>query len=284
MKIVPGSSSPVLSYRISKMLGSSLVQVEYRRFPDGEIYVRVPEVEGEDVLIVQSIIRPEDWVTLMLLADACEKASDMIAFIPYMGYARQDRRFREGEPLSISVVARSLRSVGLSRIITVNLHSSKSRKYFEELYELDAMPLLGRYLRSHECVFISPDKGSVERVKRAAETAGVEWDFMEKRRIDSETVEISPGNVDVSGKDVVIIDDIISTGGTVAEAGKALLELGAKRVRSACIHAVLAGNAIVRMSSAGVEDIIATDTIENAVSVISVKDLVGESLKEMGYV
>jgi len=233
---------------------------------------------------VQSIIKPEDWITLMLLADACERASDIITFIPYMGYARQDRRFKEGEPLSISVVARSLKSAGIDRVITVNLHSSQSRRYFEKLEELDAMPLLGEHIYSPECVFISPDRGSVERVKKAAEAVNAEWDFMEKRRIDSENVEISPGSADVSGKDVIIIDDIISTGGTVAEAGRALLRLGARSVRAACIHAVLAGNAVVRMSSAGVEDVIATDTIENAVSVISVRELIGESLREMGYI
>jgi|Deesub1362A_J573_1020465.scaffolds.fasta_scaffold00018_105 ribose-phosphate pyrophosphokinase len=278
MIIVPGPASPLLSSRIAKEADCRLAHTEYRKFPDGELFVRVKDVQKEHAVVVQSLSSPEDWIYLLLLVDACEKASKVSAVIPYMGYARQDKRFCEGEPLSIGIVARTVESVGVDAIYTVNLHNSGSSSLFKKLRELDAMPELGNSFSHEKCIFISPDRGSLNRVKRAAEKAGVDWDYMEKKRIDSETVEVYPKNIDIEGKDVVIMDDIISTGGTIATAARALLELGANKVLAACVHPVLAGNALIKMHLAGVEEVLATDTIEKPVSKITVSKIIADRL------
>ncbi len=251
--------------------GMEIGEAIFRRFPDGELYVRVMEREG---VVVGSINSNDDLIALIFALDVLDKAK---AVVPYMGYARQDKVFQEGEAVSIKIVAEMLESRA-EEVVTVNIHSNEAASHFKRLMNLDAMPLLGEYFAEKDVVMVSPDKGSVERVKIAAKHAGCEWDYMEKRRIDAETVEITPKSIDVEGKDVVIVDDIISTGGTVVEAAKILYRLGAKSVIAACVHAVLAENAAIKLFNAGIKDIVATDTIECAFSKISVAGLVAENI------
>lgn len=276
MRIVPGSSSPVLSRRIASILGVKLANVTFKRFPDGEIYVRIEDA-GDDPVIVQSITSNDDLVTLMLMLDALE-GKDVTVVIPYMGYARQDRRFKEGEPISVRAVAKTVEGYA-GRIITVNIHSKEASSHFRGLEEVDAMPIIGEHYRGRDVVMISPDLGSLERVKVCAEHAGCEFDYLEKERLDAERVVIKPKNLDVKGRDIVIVDDIISTGGTMVEATKMLLSAGARSVECACVHAVLAGNALHRLFYAGVKGVVATDTIERIVSVVSVAPVIAEMLR-----
>lgn len=273
MRIVAGTSSPLLAKRIADELGIKLAKATFKRFPDGELYVRVEDIDGEAV-IVQSITSSDDLVYLMLLFDALESCN-ITAVIPYMGYARQDKRFFDGEAISIRAVARLIESYA-ERVISVNLHSREAASYFKKLEEVDAMGLIGEHYKGQDVVMISPDLGSLERVRRAAEEAGCEYDYLEKRRIDAEHVEVSPKSLSVEGKRVVIVDDIISTGGTIVEAAKIL---NASSVEAACVHAVLASNALNKLYSAGVSRVIATDTIERAVSRISVAKLIAETVK-----
>ena len=276
MKIVAGSSSPLLSRRIASILGLEFAKVTFKRFPDGEIYVRVEDA-GDEPVIVQSITSNDDLVTLMLMLDALD-GKDVTVVVPYMGYARQDKKFNEGEPISIRAVARMIEGYA-DRVITVNIHSKDASSHFKKLEEVDAMPIIGEHYRGRNVVMISPDLGSYERVRVCAEHAGCEFDYLEKRRIDAENVEIKPKNLDVKGREVVIVDDIISTGGTMVEATRMLLRAGAKSVECACVHAVLAGNALNKLFSAGVRNVIATDTIERAVSVVSVASAIAERLR-----
>ncbi|MBO8180395.1 MAG: ribose-phosphate diphosphokinase [Archaeoglobus sp.] len=271
MKIIPCPSSPLLARRIAEVSGLDVGSAVFRRFPDGELYVRVQEKEG---VVVGSINSNDDLISLIFALDVLDKAK---AVVPYMGYARQDKVFQEGEAVSIKILAEILESKA-EEVITVNIHSREAASHFKNLKNLDAMPLIGKHFAEKDVVMISPDKGSLERVKTAAKRAACEWDYMEKRRIDATTVEITPKSIDVEGKDVVIVDDIISTGGTVAEAAKILYSLGAKSVSAACVHAVLADNAAIKLFNAGIKDIIATDTVECAFSRMSVAELIAGSI------
>lgn len=272
MKIVPCPSSPLLAKRIADITGFEIADVTYRRFPDGEIYVRV---EGcDECAVIGSVNSNDDLVTLILTLDALENPT---VVVPYMGYARQDKAFNAGEAVSIRAIARILEEKA-EKVVTVNIHSEDAASHFKKLRNLDAMQTIGKHFMESDVIMISPDRGSVGRVKVAAETANCEWDYLEKTRIDATTVEISPKNLDVEGKDVVIVDDIISTGGTVVEASKRLYELGAKTVSAVCVHAVLADFAAIKLFKAGIRDIISTDTIECAFSRISVAHLIASEI------
>jgi ribose-phosphate pyrophosphokinase len=276
MKVVAGNASPILAKRIADKLNADLASTTFKVFPDGELYVRIENAD-KDVIVVQSINSNTDLVYLLLMFDALEKAN-ITAVVPYMGYARQDKKFKEGEAISIRAVAKLIESYA-ERVVTVNIHSEEAKRYFKNLVEVDAMPLIGEYYKGRDVVMISPDLGSYERVKVASSYAGCEFDYLEKTRIDAETVEIKPKSLDLKGRDVVIVDDIISTGGTIVEATKVLKSCGVKSVECACVHAVLAGNALNRLYSAGVKSVVATDTVEKPVSVISVADAIVSALK-----
>ncbi len=268
MKIVPCPSSPLLAKRIADVAGFEIANVVFKKFPDGEIYVRVEDCN--ECAVIGSVNSNDDLVTLMLTLDALENP---VVVVPYMGYARQDRAFNSGEAVSIRAVARVLEERA-KKVITVNIHSEQAASHFKKLKNLDAMPVIGKHFTESDVIMVSPDRGSMERVRVAAETANCEWDYLEKTRIDATTVEIAPKNLDVEGRDVIIVDDIISTGGTVVEASKKLYELGAKSVSAVCVHAVLADFAAIKLFNAGIKDIISTDTIECAFSRISVAHLI----------
>jgi ribose-phosphate pyrophosphokinase len=252
-----------------------IAKVTYKKFPDGEIYARVADRDA-DFIVVNSINSSDDITALLLLFDALKGGITVV--IPYMGYARQDKVFLEGEAVSIRAIARMIESY-TDKVITVNIHSENARSHFKRLRNVDAMPLIGEHFSERNAVMISPDKGSLERVRVAAMEAGLDYDYMEKRRIDATTVEIQPKNIDVEGKDVIIVDDIISTGGTVVEATKRLKELGARSVVAACVHAVMADFAAVKLFNAGVNEIVATDTIEKIYSEISVAGILAKSIR-----
>jgi len=275
MKVVAGNASPMLALRIAKTLNLRLAKTTFKKFPDGEIYVKVEDFDDTNV-VVQSLNCNEDVVSLMLLFDALND-TEVVAVVPYMGYARQDKAFEDGEAISIRAIARLLESYA-SKVVTVNIHSKDAASHFSKLIDLDAMPIIGNYFKEQDVVMLSPDFGSYERVKVAAKAANCEFDYLEKRRIDAETVEIAPKNLDVEGKDVLIVDDIISTGGTIVEATKILLKNGAKSVKAACVHAVLANYALNKLYNAGVTEVIATDTVERVVSKISVAGLIADRL------
>jgi len=276
MKVVAGNSSPILAKRIAERLRCELAKTTYKVFPDGELYVRIENID-RDMVIVQSINSNNDLVYLMLMFDALEGAN-VTAVIPYMGYARQDKKFEEGEAISIRAVANLIDSYA-EKVVTVNIHSESAKRYFKNIVDVDAMPLIGEYYKGRDVVMISPDLGSYNRVKVASSYAGCEFDYLEKVRIDAETVEIKPKSLDLRDRDVVIVDDIISTGGTIVEATKVLKNCGVESVECACVHAVLAGNALNRLYSAGIGRVVATDTVEKPVSVISVADAIVSALR-----
>jgi len=286
--IIPGPSSQILSSRVARITGKTLALCDYQQFPDGEGYIRIhDDIKGKDVTIIQSTPKDSDYISLLQLIDACDTAKSINVVIPYMGYARQDKRFKSGEPISARTMAKCIHA---DRVITINIHDESIMASFNAKAEnLDATPLLGSYIKTHGLespVFIAPDKSAFPLAKRAAENgvdgengkSKYECDYLEKTRHSGDTVSIAPKDLDVAGRNVVIIDDMISTGGTMAITIELLKEQGVGKVYLACVHPILARNGVIRLYRAGVEEIIATDTLEKAVSVVSVASLIAKAI------
>ena len=270
MKIIPGMSAQVLAGRIAAELDCKVASCEFTRFPDGELYTRVlGDMKDEEVTIVQSIRTDSDLIKVV---------------IPYLGYARQDKKFEPGEAISIRAIARSICAVAeLDTIYVVNVHNRGVLRYFDvDTKELDASSLIGDYVVKKEIahpVIIGPDEGATELTKAVAAPYGFDYDVLHKTRISNEKVEIKPKELSVEGKNIVIVDDIISTGGTISEAASMLKAQKANDIYVACIHGVFVQNAIPRMLNAGVKEIIATDTIESEFSKVSIAKMVADVLK-----
>ncbi len=282
MKIIGGPASQLLASRVATELNCELALCKFKTFPDDEKYIRIIDDIGPEAVIVQSTTTDSDLIVLLQLIDACSSAERIHVVIPYMGYARQDKIFNQGEALSARAVARTIEA---DNVITVNIHEDSILNYFRcNSVNINAAPLMGRFVSAmdlHDPVILAPDKSAKELAASAAKEMGIEYDHLEKKRISGDTVEVSPKNLDARGRDVVILDDIISTGGTMAEAVRMLREQGALDVYVACIHPVLAGSAVNKLYHSGVKDIIATDTIERAVSRVTVAPLLAQALKEL---
>ncbi|MEM2877983.1 MAG: ribose-phosphate diphosphokinase [Candidatus Hadarchaeales archaeon] len=285
--VVSGSASPLLSARLSKKLCCRIIRPEVKRFPDGELYVRIVErVDGEKAVVVQSTAAPQDenLMELLFITDLLRDmgAKEIIAVVPYLAYARQDRRFRPGEALSVKTVCRLIEGAGADGFITVDIHHRETLSHFSiRAIDLTAARAIGEHLkrmRLKRPIVLGADRGAEERARIAALEMGADYSHVEKRRISPEKVEVSPVSFDVRGRDIILLDDIISTGGTIAESSKSLRRMGARAVYAACTHPVLSGNALVRMKRAGVKDVISTDTIEREVSRVSVSGLIAEAL------
>jgi len=287
ISIVSGPSSQVLAGRVARTLGCHLADTEFSTFPDGERYLRVPGVDSCDhVAIVQSTPTDSDYISLLQLIDACDTSDRIDVVIPYFGYARQDKRFKDGESVSARALAHAITA---DRVFTVNIHNPDVLPYFDApATSINAAPVVGEYIASMELtdpMIIAPDEGALDLVRSTSENLGIGFDYMEKTRISGDEVSIKTKEPDVSGRDVVILDDIISTGGTIVETTLLLKENGARRVFAACIHPVLVRNAVLRIFAAGVEGIIATDTLDRSVSAVTVAQLIanifeGETIKQ----
>ncbi len=283
MYIIPGSASKSIAEDLSKILDSNIAKTITKRFPDSELYVRLlDDVEGEEVVIVQTTYPDPNIVELFLLQNAVMEAEAEIVttVIPYFGYARQDTMFKPGEAISAKALARLI-SINSDRVITVDPHKEYIIDFFEtEAYSCSAVPNIAEYFKTKDIdMILAPDKGALDRAKTAANIVACDFDYMEKTRIDGETVEIKPKNLDVKGKKVGIIDDIISTGGTMAKSIKELRKQGANKVFVSCTHGLFAGSAIKKLKSAGCDEIISTDTIENDYSRVKIASTISELIK-----
>lgn len=287
MIVVAGSASPKLSARVAKQFKCQLVRPKLWRFPDGELYARIgAKLKGEHAVVVQSTCYPqnENLIELCFLLDTAKDlgAKRVTAFVPYLAYARQDKRFKPGETISVRTVCKLIERAGADDFITVDVHQEEVMRSFSILaYNLTAMPLLGRYLsrlRLKAPVVLGADRGANERARQVALEMGVEHDHLEKQRVTPEKVVTQTKRLDVANRDVVIIDDIISTGGTIIEAAKILRRQRARGIYSACTHPVLAGKALQRIRASGIKKVIATDTIEHRVSAVSVAPLVANAI------
>ena len=283
MKIVGGPASQLLASRTARALGTEPVLCEFNRFPDGELYLRIAdEIKNESVILIQSTPTDSDLVSLLQLIDACNEAKELNVVIPYMGYSRQDKRFKPREPISARAVARCINA---DRVFTVNIHEKSVLGYFPcPAKNLDAAKLLGEYIAGFVLgnpILVAPDEGAEGLVKKVSSGLGFDYDHLQKTRLSGDTVTIKTKNIDVTGRHVVLVDDMIATGGTMTESIKMLKDQGAVDVYLACVHPVLARNAVLRLFNAGVKDIIATDTLEKAESTLSVAPLIADALKDL---
>lgn len=279
--IVSGSASQVLSARVAGETGHRLAEVEYKNFPDGERLVRVPGAIDEEVTVVASTPTDAAYVELLQILDACSDASRVDLVVPYMGYARQDKQFEEGEAVSARALASAVPRV--ETVTTVNLHESEVLDDWfdaDEKRDLDATPLLADALSVEDPLVVSADEGARNLAESLAEAlGGADVDHLVKERVSGEEVDIHPKSLDAEGRDAVVVDDMISTGGTMSEAVEMLDEQGAHSVHAACVHPVFARNAVLRLYSAGAETVVATDTLSTALSKVSVAPLVARSLE-----
>jgi ribose-phosphate pyrophosphokinase len=288
MFVIAGSASRKLALRVARLLGCKLIKPEFKRFPDGENYIRIKKnIKDEHVVVVQSIHYPQNdnLVEFLLLLDAAKDlgAKRVTAVTPYLAYARQDKRFKPGEAVSIHTVAKLIECAGADELIAVDLHHPAIKRNFSiPVQELTAAPLIGRhfsYLKVDSPLVLAPDDGAFERARQAASELGADSDYLEKKRITPTRVVTRPKSLDAAGRNVVIIDDIISTGGTLVEAIKILKKSHAHRIYVACTHPVLVGNALKRILKAGARKVVATDTIETKVSTISVAPLIADAIR-----
>lgn len=288
--IVATSSSNGIAARISKILKVDMIRLEEKIFPDGEIYVRVPAKVNGDAVVVCSLNPPQErnFLLLSLSIEALvgAGAENVIAVVPYMSYARQDKRFLDGEAISIKVILKTIESVGASALLAVDVHSQSSLDEWLTIPHANILPsrAVAEFFRDRlrNPLVLAPDAGALWRARSVAELMGAPYDYIEKRRdrVTGEVIAL-PKDMDVEGRDVLIVDDIISTGGTLALAARSVKERGARGVYAACTHALLVRGALDRVISSGVDEVVATDTVPSPISKITVAPLIAEELAKL---
>jgi ribose-phosphate pyrophosphokinase len=291
--IVPASTSQALAADLADELGEPLAAVEYDRFPDGELLAAAPGFDADRAVVVGATTSAAAHVELLQLQDAVREAGarEVITVLPYMGYARQDDPMepgadrgegRPGYPLSARAVARAI-STGTDRVLVATPHEPSVTEFFDapatavDVAAGLAAPLPGDLA---DPLFLAPDDGAVglaETVRDAHGRGAV--DHFEKTRLSGADVEMTPSDADPAGRDVVVADDIIATGSTMSEAVGILDDRGAERVFVAAVHAVLAGDALAKLRRAGVERVVATDTVERPVSAVSAAPALAAALE-----
>ena len=285
MLIFSGSRSTSLAWEVARNLGTQLSKSEITAFPDGELYVRIDsKVRGKECAVIQSTRTNQDLVELLISLDAIRDngANQVHAVIPYMGYMRQDKVFKEGEALTAKTVLKLINEVADS-ITTVNCHflDGSGEAYYNHVHfnNLDAIPLIAEYFRAktQKPIFIAPDKGSMSYAKEAAKQLNCDFDHLQKTRLSGAEVVIKDKKLDVKGMDVIMLDDIISTGGTILEAAKVVRGWRPASVSVGCIHGLFLKGA--DMFQGVVEKLIATNTLDNPASKVSVAGLVAKHLK-----
>ncbi|MEM0492683.1 MAG: ribose-phosphate diphosphokinase [Candidatus Thermoplasmatota archaeon] len=286
MIIIPGSTSNSIASDIAKTLKKRLIKPVIKRFPDNELYIQIPEpIADEDIVIVQNTYPDQNIIELLLLQDAAyeAKAQTITVIIPYYGYGRQDKKFQEGEPISARALAEHI-SIHADNIITIDPHKEHILRFFNIPSEI-CTPLheIADYLKMNITIDIvlAPDKGAYDRAKKISKLINADVDVLDKKRIDGYTVQMTPKNLDVKDKRVVIVDDIISTGGTMTQAIKELKRQGAKEISVVCTHGLFIEDAEIRIKNAGCDNIISTDTIETKYSKVKTAPSLIPSLKKL---
>jgi ribose-phosphate pyrophosphokinase len=298
-KIFSGTSNVPLAEAVCKYLKVPLGKSELRRFSDGEVFAEISEsVRGSNVFVIQSTCPPtnEHIMELLIITDALKRASAraITAVIPYYGYARQDRKVQPRAPISAKLVADLITTAGISRVVTVDLHAGQIQGFFNiPVDHIYATPVFIEYIREKfnkdDMVIVSPDAGGMERARSYAKILDSGLAMTDKRRPNPNEAEIMNVIGDVSGKDVILVDDLVDTAGTAIQAGKALLREGAKSATLCCTHGVLSGSAIERITKSDIVEVIITDTIPPSlqavacgkVKVISIANLLGEAIKRI---
>ena len=296
MKIVAGNSNHTLAQAIAAYLGLNLAQCVVRRFADQEIFVEIQEnVRGEDVFVVQSTSYPanDNLMELLIIVDALRRASArrITAVIPYFGYARQDRKSLARTPISAKLVANLITRAGTDRVLTVDLHAGQIQGFFDiPTDNLFAAPVFtrdigARYDHNHLMV-VSPDVGGVVRARTIAKRIDAPLAIVDKRRERPGESEVMNIIGDVSGRNCLLVDDIVDSGGTLCNAAEVLLARGATSVAAYITHGVLSGGAVARITASKLKELVITDSIEpigavhsaRNIRVVSIAALLGEAV------
>ncbi len=272
LKVFSGRGNPRLAQRICDRLEISLGRAETENFPDGELFVRLlDDVRGRDVFIVQPTCQPvnENLLELLIFADCLRRASArrITVVLPYFAYARQDRKDEGRTPISAKLVSNLITTAGADRVLALDLHAAQIQGFFDiPVDHLSAEPIFTQHFRngnpaSSDVVFVSPDVGNVKRARFYAQRLGCELAIIDKRRVNGSKAVVENIIGDVEGRDVIMIDDMIATGGTVCEAARICKQRGARSVRAAATHAVLCGPAYERLETAPFDELVVTDSI-----------------------
>jgi len=287
ISIISGKSSEDLAKKLSSKVKANLVKSEIRVFADGESKITLNgKLSKKKSVVVQSIYPPVDTnliQALSLISKAKEISSEVIAVIPYMGYARQDREFLPGEIVTMKVLGKLFKGAGASKVVAVDIHSLIGFKHFSiKTKNVTAIPDLVRYfkkLRLKNPLVVSPDQGGKERAREFGREFGTEHIALEKKR-DRKTgkVQIQTKNVDVIERDLILVDDMISTGGSIVKATQFLKKQKCKRVYVACTHALLINNAENKIKNAGVTKIVSTNTIPGKTSIVDVSNTIAKAI------
>jgi ribose-phosphate pyrophosphokinase len=295
LKIFSGRASKELSKEISEYLKIPLGDILITDFSDGEIYVQIQEnIRGADVFVIQSTCHPgnSNLMELLIMIDTMRRASAerITAVIPYYGYARQDRKVQPRVPITAKLVANLLTAVGTDRVLAIDLHAGQIQGFFDiPVDHLFASPVIIDYIKKKKiknAVVVSPDAGGVERARAFAKRVNASLSIIDKRREEKNVSKVMNIIGDVKNKNVLLIDDMVDTAGTLVESVKALKDNGAKDIYACCTHAVLSGPAIERISKSFLKELIVTDTIplgkegrnNKKIKVLSVAKLLGEAI------
>ena len=286
--VISGSSSEDLAKKVAKKLRANLIKSQLKIFPDGESKITLNEKPQKNkIIVIQSTYPPVDEKliqTLAIISKAKEYGTEVIVVIPYMGYARQDREFLPGEVITMKVIANLFKSVGTSKIIVVDIHSLLGLKYFKiKTKNVSAIPDLAKYiskLKLKNPLVVSPDKGGKDRAKEFAKILNMEYIFLDKERNrKTGKVKIKSTNFDqIAGRDLILVDDMISTGGSIIKATEFLKKQKCNRVFVACTHALLRNDAENKIKKAGVTKIISTNTIPGNTSLVDISGTIVKAI------
>ncbi len=294
-KIFTGNSNPLLAAQICDYLKVPLGNAVVGQFSDGEVRVRINEnIRGRDVFIIQSTCPPvnQNLMELLIIIDALRRASAerITAVLPYYGYARQDRKAEPRVPITAKLVANLITAAGATRVLTLDLHAGQIQGFFDiPVDNLFALPVLINYFKQKDLqdpVVVSPDAGGVERARALAKQLGSSLAIIDKRRTGVNEAEIMNIIGEVEGRDTLIVDDMIDTAGTLAQAARAIKSKGALRVFASCTHPVFSGPALDRIRDSCLEEVVATNTIPlcdaartmGKITELSVAPLLGEAI------
>ncbi len=299
MKLFSCNSNLALSQEIANHLGLKLLDVEVKKFADHEIFVEIKEnVRGEDIFVLQSTSYPanDNIMELLIAIDALRRASAkrITAVIPYFGYARQDRKAAPRTPISAKLVANIITSAGADRVLTIDLHAGQIQGFFDiPLDNLYAAPVFVRHIKENfdlqNLVVVSPDVGGLVRARAIANKIGAELAIVDKRRPKAGISEVMNIIGDVEGKNCIIVDDMVDSGGTLCKAAEALLEKGASSVSAYITHGVLSEKAADRIEASKLKTLVITNSIQPSKKTLSIKnihiiniaDLLGEAIRNI---
>ncbi len=280
--IVAGTTVPGVAAELANQLGAPLAHAEIKRFPDGECYVRVTDdLAGRHAIVVQNTSPDGALVEALLLQDAAREAGArrVTTVVPYMAYARQDRSFKAGEAVSSRAVARAL-DANCDALITIDPHKEEILGFYSSARSVTAVPALAHQLGQWGVdAILAPDAGARDRAQRAADLLGVPFDHLEKTRLGPTEVVIKAKELDVAGKRVAIVDDLIASGGTMIKAAQQLKAQGATVVYAACTHGLFTGGAVPKLLAGGIDRVLCSNSLPSeGCDVVSVADAIASAL------